>query len=88
MTATNDRRMLVTQFVPKDKNWEDGSNSPTHRMRIRLGRNWAMYELARYNSNDFEAERTDATPRLVELSGNTPVAVTIGNCIYPVTLAS
>ena len=84
MTATNDRRMLVTQFVPKDINWTDGSNSPTHRMRIRLGRNWGMYELTQYHPDDFEAERTDQTPRLVELSDNTPIAVTIGTHIYPV----
>lgn len=80
--------MLVTEFVPKDTEWTDGSNSPTHRMRIRLGRNWAMYELSQYHPTDFTSERTDATPRLVELSDNTPTAVTIGNHIYPVTATS
>lgn len=88
MTATTRRDILMTQLVPKDTDWTDGSTSPTYRVRIRLGCNWSMYMLASYNPNDFAEERTDETPRLVELDGNTPTAVTIGSRIYPVITTS
>jgi hypothetical protein len=78
----------MTQLVPQDTDWTDGSNSPTYRVRIRLGFNWSMYMLTSYNPNDFTMERTDETPRLVELDEGAPIAVTIGSHIYQVTATS
>lgn len=88
MTATTRREMLVTQLVPQDTAWTDGSVSPTYRIGIRIGFNWGTYLLTSYNPKDFAEERTDQTPRLVELNGDTPTAVTIGSHIYPVITTS
>ena len=88
MTATTRRDMLMTQVIPQDTDWTDGSNSPTYRIRIRLGFNWGTYMLTSYNPNDLTSERTDETPRLVELDGDIPTAVTIGSHIYPVIATS
>jgi hypothetical protein len=88
VTTTTRREMLMTQLVPKDTDWTDGSNSPTYRVRIRLGFNWGMHTIMSYNPNDFTSERTDETPRLVELDGDTPAAVTIGSHIYEVSTIS
>ena len=88
MAATARREMLVTQLVSEDTRWPGGDVSPTYRMRIRLGCNWETYLITSYNPNDFAEERTDETPRLVELDDNTPTAVTIGNHIYKVITTS
>jgi len=80
--------MLVTLLIPQDTTWTDGSVSPTYRIRIRIGFNWDTYLLTSYNPNDLTEERTDQTPRLVELDGDTPTTVTIGNRIYPVITTS
>ena len=88
MTATTRRDMLVTLLIPQDTTWTDDSVSPTYRIRIRIGFNWSTHLLTSYNPNDLTEERTDQTPRLVELNGDTPTAVTIGSHIYPVITTS
>lgn len=87
MTATTRRDMLVSQLVRQDDRWAN-DGSPTYLMNIRLGHNWGTYMIVAYEPSDFAAERTDQTPRPVELSGDTPVTITIGNTTYEVLTIS